>query len=264
MQNITDPALEFVEICDALRTQSNDRGSAHIAKAFRVDQWSSEFYEILFCIINRAYFICDIIKSNPNNAYIEADVRQSINTILVALQPESLMTPWNNKGITYLDSRYIQQIKFISPTIRQSHSYPKISEQESKEILDLVNTLVDWLSEAQLTENDFIRQAMIEGLQRFSFRLDRIKWLGWGYTTTSLRDVIGAYLALERQTPLDKSDPQAEAILKKVGSAIFNIYEKVGVLKEGLDRGEAIIKIYGLVSIATAATPIIAGFLKGP
>ena len=88
---------------------------------------------------------------------------------------------------------HINPIKTLSYQIRQKVSYPKLDEDDRKELLAVVSELIEWLKEHQLKEQDFIRQAIVEGLEQFRFRLERFEWLGWGYTLGSLRDVVAAY-----------------------------------------------------------------------
>ncbi|MBI1402710.1 MAG: hypothetical protein GC147_05815 [Porphyrobacter sp.] len=128
-------------------------------------------------------------------------------------------------------------------------SYPEISDEEREEILSEVAQLREWLEQHQVADQDFLRQAMIDGLRQFEFRLSRVRWFGYGYALNSLKDVIGAYFALERGYLDDGSMPIIGATLQKVGEGLKSIYQKAGFAKDAVERTDFIIRAYGAASI---------------
>jgi len=140
-------------------------------------------------------------------------------------------------------------------------SYRKLSDAEVDEIFGEVEALRGWLSEHQLAEQDFIRQALLEGLERFLFRLERLSWLGWGYTLESLKEVVAAYMLLERKGIDPSEDPNSAAILQKVDATLKSVYQKVGVVKDVADMGDWLLKLYGAGALIYQSSPAIAGLL---
>ncbi|SFK71871.1 hypothetical protein [Caulobacter sp. UNC279MFTsu5.1] len=261
MASKTDPAIEFAELCTKLAASRTKTGTDHLADHFKVDAWSYEFYQILFCIIERANQIKMLVAGLPDAAHIAPDLTAHIDDLLNGFQPQSMMNRWDQHGATYVNAKNIQPIKMVSVLLRQHVSYPVLSEEEREDVLSQVADLTKWLEEIQVGEHDFIRQAIIDGLRQFSFRLSRIEWLGWGYSVASLKDVIGAYLALERGTPTDGSNPQAEAVLKRLGAALKSIYRSAGVTKDVVERGDFLLKAYGAASLFVHSHHGIAGLL---
>jgi hypothetical protein len=166
-----------------------------------------------------------------------------------AFNIDGLMNGWAAHGRVHLGAQNIQPIKMLSAMVRQKVSYPKLSNDELTELLGQIDDLTTWLEEHQTKEQDFIRQAILDGVRQFRFRLERIGWFGWGYTLESLRDVIGAYMALERGLPAQGVDPVAEAVLKKVGAFVKDFYEKTKFAKDVVDTGDFMLRAYGAVSL---------------
>lgn len=240
--------MELASLCDSLAYGNDVTGYDHLAQKFNVDPWSLDFYQIIFCIVERANLIKDLINKMPESSHVADDIKIHIDDLLVGFQPRSMNSSWNSIGSKHINAKNIQPIKMLSAFMRTKYSYPELDSEEISEVLDLVEELIDWLKKHQLSENDFIRESLISGLSSFHFRLDRLSWLGWAYTVASLRDVIGAYLALERGIP--NSDPQAAAIIRKVGAGIKRIYEYVGVANDITDRADFLLKAYGLASLS--------------
>lgn len=119
----------------------------------------------------------------------------------------------------------------ISGIICRNHSYPLLSDEEFQELHDVVSELIQWLEQHQLSDRDFIRECIIDGLRQFLFRLDRLKWLGWGYSVESLKDVVMAYFALERGLDV-QADPVCGAAIQKIGTALKKVYGFTGAAKE--------------------------------
>lgn len=169
---------------------------------------------------------------------------------------------WKDVGNKHLSPINVGPLKALSASVRQRVAYRKLDTAELAEILEETGNLLDWLREHQLEEQDFIRQAMIEGLERFQFRLERLAWLGWGYTLDSLREIIAAYMLLEREGIDPQDNPNAAAVLKKVGSVIQSVYERVATAKGVVETGDWLLKAYGAGSLVyQTGRPLIAGLL---
>lgn len=261
MPTITDPAREFADLCQALTHSPKGRGDEHLAHHFKVRSWSAEFFQIIFCILSRADLVCELVKGSRLDDDYKGEMIAKIQEIKGAFEQTSLNNAWSSVGAGHLIPQNILLIKAISSEVRQSISYPKLDDKEIEQILAEVAQLETWLNEHQLVEQDFIRQAILDGLKQFKFRLERIGWFGWGYTSASLRDVIGAYFALERATPNDDSAPVAEALLQRVRSFVKNVYETASTAKDVAETGDFLLRVYAAYSIVKDSG--IAGLLTG-
>jgi hypothetical protein len=220
------------------------RGDQYLAMNFDVPEWSSDFYRIVFNIVDRADLVAKIIETLDLDQDIQHEAIASLQQIKAAFSHASLANPWSNPGTgcSLLGAEHSRLIKMLSAQVHQKVSYPKLSAEEVSAILDDVAELLSWLREHQINECDFIRQALVDGLEQLHFRLKRIGWLGWGYTVASLRDVIGAYMALERGLPRNGNAPDGEAVLKKVGASLKRIYEKTKGVKDLYETGDFLLK----------------------
>jgi hypothetical protein len=232
MPTLTDPASEIVDICVRLREHSSDTGANFLAARFKVDVQSAKFYEIIFVIISQMDKLFEILSSMDIDEKHLVEINGHLNALKAAFSPAGLQQHWVHASQNYLTDANLNSIKGLSVAVRQKHSYPSLSEEEKVEVLSEVKTLLNWLSEHQLVEQDFIRQAIISGLQQFQFRLERVGWLGWGYTLDSLREVISAYLILERGETDIAGSPDSAALLKKLSSFVKGLFSKVGTVRQ--------------------------------
>ena len=148
----------------------------------------------------------------------------------------------------------------ISPIIRSKVSYPKLDEDELNDVMDAVSEFLTWLTEHQLANQDFIRQAIIDGMRQFQFRVNKIKWTGWGYTIQSLKDVIAAYKMLEGAVPNPSTAPDAEAVLKKGAKFFVRVFETIGVAKGTVEKADFLLRAYGAIGLIQHGTTV-AGLL---
>lgn len=258
---LTDPARELAELCEALQIPSQNRGENFLAESFSVPAWSPEFYHIIFAISERCALVKQIVSELEIDDDYKEEIQNHITQIMEAFSASAMRDRWDQRGYVRLAAVNVQPIKAISPLVRQHISYAKISQDEVGEIESEITTLLEWLRAHQISEQDFVRQALIEGLERFLFRLTKLQWVGWGYALNSLREVIGAYLLLERGGIDASANPDAAAILQKVGGLIKSLYNKVGAAKEVQEKGEWLVKMYGLGSLMYQSGKPIAGLL---
>ena len=249
MTTLTDPARELADVCANLAPQSEERGDNYLAKHFGVPAWSREFYQILFCITDRADFLISVVADLDLDDDFKADAVSHIAGVKEAFSINGMSNAWKNFGAPRVGSQNAQPIKMLSALVRQKIAYPKLSDEELDELVAEVDTLAGWLTDHQIKEQDFIRQAILDGLSHFRFRLARLRWVGWGYTLESLRDVIGAYMALERGIQEASVDPVAKALLKKVGAFVKEFYEKTKFARDVTETGDFMLRAYGAVSL---------------
>jgi len=262
MAELTDPAQEFALLCSALRTEDNAKGANYLAAKFDTAPYSFHFYQVLFTIIERAEFLRQITAQLPEAEHVAPQIEKNIKQILKAFEAPNLAQPWRTHGAPYLNDANISPILIFSVAVRKKFAYPLLTEDEQSELVGVVEELISWLDGHQIGEQDFIRQALIEGLRQFKFRVERLRWMGWGYTLQSLREVISAYMALERGFTTEGEMPLVAAVLKKTAQGLRKIYSTAGVAKEVFESGDFILKAYGAASmVINAKVAGIAGVL---
>lgn len=253
MPDITDPAFEFAELCRSLRADTKMPGAELLAKKFKTEPWSREFYQILFAIVERGHYLDGLVEKIAGAEHIATMVQSDIRTILQAFNAKALGVSWSHANTNFLGEDRVRSISILSAVVRPHVSYPKLSEDECEQVIEQVDQLLIWLKEHQISEQDFIRQALIDGLSQFRTRLERVQWLGYGYAIEGLRDVIGAYFALERSFIDDQSMPVVEATLKKMSEGLKSIYNHIGVAKDAVEKADFLLKAYGAAALYTNA-----------
>ena len=259
---MTDPARELAELCERLHNAGDTRsGEAYLSAAFEVQAWSKDFYQIVFAILDRIELVKALIAGIDLDADHKTEALAHAEALAGAFGSTSLQSHWHNNGSTHLARVNVQPIKMLSAMIRQRLSYPKLSSEDVEELKREVSELLAWLTEHQLAEQDFVRQALVDGLEQFHFRLSRLQWLGYGYTIESLRDVISAYMALDRGLRDPAEQPDAAAVMQKTATVIRAIYDRIAVAKNIVEVGDFMLRAYGATSLAMKAYPGVAGLL---
>lgn len=162
----------------------------------------------------------------------------------------------------HVNAANIQPLKMCSAYLRGHVSYPDLTAEEQAEIIKVAEGLLETLREHQLEENDFIRQALIEGIEAFVFRIERLQWLGWGYSLESLKSVVLAYVALDTGIADQNVTPIAAAMQRKLKAGLKSIFRSVGLAKDVVDRADFALKAYGAFMMAVQAQGGIAGLIK--
>ncbi|HBY43108.1 MAG TPA: hypothetical protein DEH03_05380 [Brevundimonas sp.] len=224
-------------------------GETFLAEKFGVQPWSKDFFQILFVIAERCALLQSIVETLEIDDDYRAGLVANIADIMEAFSSGSTRNPWQNYGYTKVGEVNVGPLKAISGLVRQQVAYRKLSDDEIAELEEQVAALLTWLQEHQLAEQDFIRQSLMEGLEHMRFRMARLTWLGWGYTLESLREVIAAYMLLERSGVDPTQNPEAAAMLQKVGAVIKTLYEKVSAAKSVAETGDWLVRAYGAGSL---------------
>lgn len=261
MPSKTDPARELSDLIRGLELSPNKPFDNELARSFGVDAWSSQFYQIVFTISTRIDELIALTDELPLDDDHRVETKENLRVIRRAFGPDGLRNASSHALGQYLSPTQVGPLTGLSGLVRSVRSYPKLDDDEQAELLAMIDDLVAWLVDHQLSEQDFIRQALLDGLHQLRFRLERIKWLGWGYTLQGLRDVIAAYFALERGFPQDGRNPPAQAMLKLVGEFAQSFFEKAGFAKETIELGDFMLKAYGAVQLLLAGQTTVAGFL---
>lgn len=259
---LTDPARELADLLTVL--QGGDvslQGDQFLAGHFGVSAWSQDFYRIVATIMDRLTALKAIVEDLPLDDDFRGEMVGHLKQIEMAFSPHAFQNSWQASGAQRLSATNVQPLKGLSGLVRQRIAHRKLTDEELTELTNTVAELIQWLCGHQLAQQDFIRQALIEGLEHLRFRLSKFRWLGWGYTLDSLREVIAAYMLLERQGSTPQDNPDAEAVLAKVGAVIKAVYAKIETVKKAAETGDWLLKVYGAATLAQHALPTIKGLL---
>lgn len=261
MPTTTDPARELSDLIRNMSVPANQTLDQGLASLFGVAPWSSEFYQIIFTISSRIDELVTMIDALLLDDDHKAEMELGLRTIQKAFGPSGLQNAFSHSLANFLSPATVAPLSALSGLVRPLRAYPKLDDEELAELLSMTDELLGWLNDHQLSEQDFIRQALIEGLTHLRFRLERIRWLGWGYTLQGLRDVISAYFALERGIAQDGTNPPAEAMMKLVNKFVQGFCKKAGFAKDVMETGDIMLKVYGTVHLLIAGKTTISGLL---
>lgn len=250
----TDPAREFTDFCMKLRESTGVSGADHLASKFGVVAWSTVFYEIITIIHKRI----DSLDALLNSMSIDDDLKSmsstQLNVIRGAFSNGGLNNSWSNAVTQQLTDAQLFPIKMASAILKESHGYTVPDSGEVAEIIADLDTLLIWLRDAQFVDNDFIRLALIEGLENFHIRLVHVEWYGWLETFGAMKGVIAAYLFLERGMPSQNVEPSYEAMLKKTQVFMQKCFDKAKFTKDVQETADWALRGYGaLTAIAQAS-----------
>jgi hypothetical protein len=261
----TDPARELVDTCRKLHVASSARGDEFLAATFGVNAWSKEFHEIVVAMLDRVESLKPLVGQLGLDSDAVEDANRNLAAIASAFGISSLINPWNagtGVGAGLLGRENLQPIFMLSAQIRSHVKYAKLNDDLVNELIVETTDLLSWLENHQISEQDFIRQTIIDGVRRFQFRISKLSWLGYGYTIDSLRDVISAYVMLERAVPDLASAPNADAVLRKVMTFMGVAYKKLGLIKDVTEVGDFVLRAYGALYLVKNI-PQISGLLAG-
>ena len=260
---LTDPARELADLCTALiGGAGNATGDRYLASHFGVPAWSYDFHRIVGAVVSRIEFLKEIVGELDLDSDFKNEMIGHIEIVKSVFGGDSFRNHWSQFGGTRLVAEHIQPLKALSGQVRASVSYKKLTDEEIAAVLALSEELRGWLQEANLREHDFIRGLLIQALADFEFRLRHLRWAGIGYTLDGLRNVISAYLLLERGGIDQNVDPVAQAVLQKVPAFLKNVWGKVQGGREVWDTADWLLRIYGAVAAIQGGTPVITALLS--
>ncbi|WP_372096797.1 hypothetical protein [Tistrella mobilis] len=261
MTKMTDCARELADCLSQINQRFVDSNPAnYLAKHFEVYPWSGDFYLILSIIQKR---ISDNIKVN-NTLYYDEDTKEElerkISSLFGIFSGAALVQGWATTAHSSIVDA-IFSLKLISPRIRDNYGYPAFDDDDIKEILSDVSTMIEWLKDHQMKEKDFIRQALLDGLIHLEFSLKKFKWLGQGYNIQSLREVVSAYMALEQEICNHPNNDIGKAAANKCKKLISTFFDRIKGAKDIYETTDFLLKTYGAASLYIQGSGIINGGL---
>lgn len=260
---LTDPARELVETLALLSADPDEKIVSRISNSADVDPWSPGFFRVIFEIMNRTDLVIAEVKKLPLDDDVMDDAIKSLRSIKSVFSNPKLLDQNTNQLRNIITGANATVLKMLSRQIRENVSYHKITSEERDAILADVNDLYGWLADIQSDHMDFIRQALMEGLAGFLFRLERLEWLGSGYVLEGLRDVIHAYMALEgANIPNDGGDELQKAILVKCKAVVVKTLSTLDIARDQTDRADWALRAYGAVSAIADGSSTVTALLS--
>lgn len=249
----TDFALELAEAFNELKHPANEIGATHLASKFEVAPWSPEFMLILVSIRERIIALQTYASTAPAPDLVRSTILGGLSTATEAIGINSLNRPWKEIGSPSMAS-CVGNIALFSPTVQQVIKYPKPTPDEIKSVIAEADNLLEYLALLQLTDGDFCRQATIEGIRMFRFRLAYLKWLGANYSRVGLQSVAGAGLALATFNGQSATNSNnAEAVQRVIGF-VKRSYETLHTTKEVTETADFLVKAFAAGGPATYLT----------
>lgn len=255
MSAITDPARELGEIAKRLTKGSKSVGSVFLAEQFGVSPWSTPFYRILACILERADLVASIIRRSPLDDDHKEDAIAQLAGFKSAFAGTALVNQWNTdgQGLTLMQ-RHGQPVQFLSSAVRPVVAYPRLSEEETNELLALIERYREELK-ASDEAPAFVRQAILDGLASFQFQLEYMGWMGAGYTLAAFRQLMLVYESVNRNDTPDAFN--AAEVLGGLGGILKTFKEGIDRAQSWADTGGTVMKAWQLTS--SVATPLLIG-----
>jgi len=255
-------AEEIAELAVGLQSGGSKPGWQHLSRTFAVEPWSADFYGIIHAILVRLTELEKIISSSDMRVKTATAAIGHVRAIAMAFNHESLTQRWDQCGAQYVGNIHSDPILSLSASLSR-FDYERPASDEAEEIIADAVQLLEWLESHQLEENDFIRGCIIVGVRQFIFRVQKLEWFGWEQSIASLREVIAAYLALQRGDFSQESHPMIVAMGKKLISGLGKALKIVSGARNVTDDAQFMFQAYGsIVKVASPATSYIAGYLS--
>jgi hypothetical protein len=254
MSAVTDPARELAEIAERLTQGSSTAGDSFLAEQFAVDPWSTDFVKIIACILERADLVGAIVRDSDE---VDIDHKASASSDLAQFKQgftaAALRVAWNQDGGGLKIMRdHTRSLKYLSPVVRKQVCYPKLSDEEIKDFLILIDSYVTELKKSD-EGPEFVRQAILDGLATFRFQLEHIGWMGSGYALAAFREVMLAF-EMSKQQFLGV-DLDSVAVLKGLREIVTKFKGKIDAAQSWANTGKTVLKVYQLGT--SFATPML-------
>jgi len=255
MTAVTDPARELAEIAERLTQGSNSPGEAFLPGVFGVEPWSTEFVKIVGCILERADLVGRIVQQSGAMDYDhKASALNDLAQFKQGFTGTALRVAWNQAGGGLpIMKDHGRPLQYLSPIVRAEVRYPKLSEADVAEFLELIDSYAEELKQSD-EGPEFVRQAIRDGLAAFRFQLEKIGWMGSGYALAAFREVMIVYEASKFQFS-DAANVDSSAVLKGLWNILTKFKKKAEEAKSWGDTAETLWKVYQLGS--SVATPLL-------
>lgn len=262
IQLTTDPAMELVQLCDALSQDVNAKGEDFLASKFEVDPNSYEFFRIVATIQNRIDYLDAIVSSLSIDVQIKEEASRDLHEIRQGFQTHSFLSNWKApNGPGFLRRENTRLLKGLSSEIKRVESYPILSAEDVADFLYKLEALEKELStETIYGEPDFIGYAILEGISEFKFSIKHLKWMGWSSLAKSVDKLFHAYMVLERKMPEDVTEGSAHTTMRLLKSLLEAFLKKAEQGKTYWELGRFYLDVVGATTLL-GLNSTIAGLL---
>lgn len=246
MTNLTNPALELGTIATKLTQSVGTSGAKFLAAQFDVPVWSTDFMKIIACILERADLVDAIVQRSDLAQITKDTARTAIATFKSGFTGNSLTASWNTQGsgMTMMD-RSGSIIQMMDGAVKLEVRYPELTPKDAAELIALIDEYAAALNQTDGTP-PFVYHAIIDGLSMLRFRLEKLGWVGSGYTLQAFREVSAIYNTVSHV--IHETNPDAEAMLKGMLNILTVMKAKVNAAKGWTDAAKAVYLTYGAVS----------------
>jgi hypothetical protein len=249
-----DPARELADLADKVKVSDNRTGVKFLASQFEVDPWSTDFVKIIACILERADLVGRIVKNSDLDTDDQQIALSHLNGFKQAFVGDGLNRQWNEAGFGLTNvSNHGSAIRFMSATVKQRVKYPRLTEEETNDMLVLIDFYLERLIQSD-EGPDFVRQAIADGLTTFRFQLEKVGWMGSGYALEAFQQLKSVYEASERAYA-GFGIAQDGSPLGGFLNILKSYKSKIDTAKGWYEAGETLWKGYQFIS--SAATPLL-------
>lgn len=261
----TDPAKDYAELL--LRLQGLPRGRpgfVTLAEAFNVEAGSSTYYWIISKILFRGDLLKDVYQEFPD---IDGDLRQELLSFVSRTQNmlkiDALQNDWNYASTNFLTAESISAIRTSSTFIRQKIRYNSLSEYYIKDTLVSAINLISEMTAVRFSDDDYIRVALISGLQDLCRSLNHFEWAGIHQTWSAYEKLASAKVLLDLSAIREPSvDKMREETVTKVNTFFGKSWAFASAVSEGWETGKNALEVASVMyRLGRTAAPIVAGLL---
>lgn len=254
MATLTDPANELAQLAVTLSGNDNKPAHVHLADMFGVEKSSTEFFALIHTILERTEVVIRAVSRSEWEPAQKASAVDDLNGFASAFNVRNLNTVWNtsqNVGPTLMKD-HGRVITYMSEMVRKQVAYPKFDEDERAELLELIEDYGRSLREDE-DISPFVRNAILDSLERFQFSLRHLEWGGSGLCIESFRALAEAYRWMNEQQ--SAADFDSKAALDGLLSILRSAKEKIDTAKGWSEAGGIVLKGYNIAT--SAITPLM-------
>ncbi len=249
----TDLALEIATLCEKCQTNTNVDGLQALSSFFGVKIYSKELFLILHIIHERFDLLAEILDVIDYDEEMKDDWKNRLMQLRAVFSFPAIKGTWNHNPGTQnskLTTDNIQTIKTLSMPVRALYPLRRLSVEELDELKAQTTEFLGWLEAHQLKDDDFIRANLISGVKSFLFRLEHFEWVGVSHSLKGLKEVIDAYLLLEKGEAVHGGSEDYSAMAKKTAAFAKRAYDGLSATKSVGEMATWLLAVYGTVDIA--------------
>jgi len=244
MPELTNPALELYNLCSLLVETGdvNETTDVVIAKNFNVSHWSIELFEIIFIINKNIEKIGEIIIDAKYEHMHELSRSIHLGNLLKlksCFQKDYIFSSWQSSKAECMSEVNLHNIIHLSDCLKIEDKFVKLSKDQIEFIFNQLDTISRKLEKMVNNKNGFFVDILLEGINKFEFRLDRYHILGINYPLESFSELINNFVSFEKFMNEDFNvDEKSTNELKSVSKLIVKISDTLFKCKNIVENGD--------------------------